>query len=685
VDLARCTAELREAIARGGDGVARAAIECPSAGALLARIGVDRGRLLQALSSVHAREEGARLIAEAAREAGALGEAEVAPLHLLLALTQSPGEAGAALRAAGATRGKLLAALAGPARATPVLDRFSRDLNQLARSGRLDPMVGREPELARVIHVLGRRTKRNPVLLGDPGVGKTAIVEGLAARLAAGDVPGHLAGARLVELELGALVAGARWRGDFEERVRAILRELAVATEVIVFIDEIHLMCVAGGGQGAIEAAGLLKPALARGELRCIGATTVEEWRRVIERDGALERRLLPVRVEEPSREEAERMIRALRPRYEEHHRLVLPDQAIAAAVRMTARHVAGRALPDKAIDALDEAAARARAALDGGAAAEVDEAAVAAVVAEWTGVPAGRFAEGERARAAWLGDRLGRRVVGQAEAVARVARTVQRARAGLGDPSRPAASFLFVGPTGAGKTLLAQALAAELFDDERALVRVDMSEYGERHAAARLVGAPPGYVGFDEGGQLTEAVRRRPFAVVLLDEIDKAHPDVHPLLLQLLDEGRLTDGRGRTVSFRDAIVVLTANLAGVAEARQRIRRELFARLDEVVGFAPLGPEALAEVAAISLTEVQKRLELQGIWLDIGSAVALRVARIGFDRELGARPIRRAVERLVAEPIAERILGGSIRAGDRVRVYVIGEELELEVVRSAAA
>ncbi len=748
VDPARLTPRMRDALAaaqelarRSGraqvepEHLVAAACADGETAALLRGLGLSAGAVADAVAElVQTLPEPARgdppepgdalrrLLDEAARAAAARGELAVGLGHALLALVQTPRCAAAeALRRAGVTRGRLQAALGAPPSTvetprrppTPTLDRFTRDLTQLAGAGALDPVAGRDRELRRLIQVLLRRTKNNPVLVGDPGVGKTAIVEGLAQRIADGDVPARLAGRRLLQLDLGALVAGARFRGDFEERVQKLVDEVrAQAGAVLLFIDEIHLLTAAGAGAGAIDAANLLKPALGRGELQCIGATTVAEWRQHVERDAALERRLQPIRVDEPGDEAVRAMLRAQADRLTAHHDVAISDGALEAAARLTRRYVAGRALPDKAIDALDEAAARLRLALDTApddlddltrdaaraaplradalrsAAAAVAERwrergrtvgadDVARVVGEWTGIPLGRLVEGERMKLGRLAERLRARVIGQDRAVERVAAALRRGRVGLADPRRPIGSFLFVGPTGVGKTELARQLAALLFDDPAALVRLDMSEYQERHTAARLTGAPPGYIGHDDGGQLTEAVRRRPWAVVLLDEIDKAHPEVHDVLLQVLDEGRLTDGQGRTVRFNDAVIVLTANLADESALGRRFRPELVNRLDEIVRFQPLVPSAVARIAELQLGRVRRLAAEQGIALVAEEEAVAHLARVGYDPVFGARALARAVARLVQDPLADRIVAGRLAPGDRVALVLEGGALVL--------
>ena len=630
------------------------------------------------------------LFEQAAREALRLSASTISERHVWMALAQDPrARSGELLRRVGLSRGRIAPP---PVGSTPVLDRFTRDLTALARAGLLDPVVGRDAELRRVVQVLGRRTKNNPVLIGEPGVGKSAIVEALATCIAAGSAPRHLHGRRLLQLDLGQLIAGARYRGDFEERVQSILAELLPRRdELLLFIDEIHLLARAGAGEGGIDAGNLLKPPLARGELHCLGATTVAEYRRHIEPDAALERRLSPIVVEEPDEERTFAMLRALGGRYEQHHGVQLSDEALRAAGRLTRRYLPSRALPDKAIDALDEAASRLRLDLDSGAeparslappSLRADD--VARVVGEWCGVAVAQLVADERERLRDLEERLRRRVVGQDHAVARVAAAIRRARVGVGDRRRPVGSFLFAGPTGVGKTELARALAAELFDDERALVRLDMSEYAERHAAARMIGAPPGYLGHDHGGQLTEALRRRPFAVVLFDEFDKAHPQVHHHLLQILDDGRLTDGQGRSVSFRNAVVVLTVNCDGDANPgatsaalRARFPDELLGRLDERLLFHRLEAAEIERIAALGLARVVANAGELGIHLTVERAAVVKIAAAGIDPRSGARALRRIIQRWVEDPLADRLVAGELAGGETLVLKVIEGRVEL--------
>ena len=642
---------------------------------------------------------------------------------------------------------------------TPTLDQYGRDLTAEAAEGKLDPAAGRERELRRLITVLGRRQKNNPVLIGEPGVGKTAIVEGLARRINEGNVPPGLRGKRIVSLNIGGMVAGAMFRGQFEQRIKSILEELRESPDVIVFIDELHTVVGAGAAEGAVGAADMLKPALARGELRCIGATTLDEYRKHVEKDAALERRFQPILVDEPSVEEAVDMLRAVRPNYELHHGVGITDEAIEAAVKLSDRYINDRFLPDKAIDVMDEAASALRleatekgivspllisdlekeladiqAKKEAAANAEDYEQAarlrqqelvvqgkldkartesgstvtllvtpelIAKVVEGWTGVPVSQMLESERQNLLNLESDLRKRVIGQDEAIGAVARAIRRSRAGLKDPKRPIGSFLFLGPTGVGKTELAKALAAELFGGEDHMIRLDMSEYMEPHTVSRLFGSPPGYVGHDEGGQLTEQVRRRPYSVILLDEVEKAHPEVFNSLLQIMDDGRLTDGQGRTVDFKNTVVIMTSN-AGTADLKRAarigftavkdeqvrdeqheamrskameglkrmFRPEFINRIDQIVVFHALGKEELNQILDLLLSQVRERLSEQGISLEVSDEVRELLLREGFDEEYGARPLRRTIATYVDDTLADAVLAGELLPGSTARLVL---------------
>jgi len=642
---------------------------------------------------------------------------------------------------------------------TPTLDEYGRDLTELARDGRIDPVIGRAQEIEQTIEVLSRRNKNNPVLIGEAGVGKTAIVEGIALQIVDGDVPDSLRGRRLVELDLTGLVAGTRYRGDFEERLKKVVDEIREhSDELIVFIDELHTVVAAGGSEGSAGAGNMLKPALARGELHIVGATTLDEYRRNIEKDPALERRFQPVLVPEPSTLDTIEILRGLRDRYEAHHQVRFTDEALVAAAELSARYIADRHLPDKAIDLIDQAGARTRLrvrrpttdlreleqevqrlqrekdqavaaeqyerasalrdelataqaglgrARDGGEAGipEVGATEIAEVVSRATGIPVAQLTQEERERLLGLEEHLHQRVVGQDEAVEVVAEAIRRSRAGLGDPDRPIGSFLFLGPTGVGKTELARALAEALFGDSDRMIRLDMSEFSERHTTSRLVGSPPGYVGYEDAGQLTEAVRRHPYSVVLLDEIEKAHPDVFNTLLQLLDAGRLTDSQGRTVDFSNTVVIMTSNLGseaivntagplgftsgggGNADVRDQVMRrlregfrpEFLNRIDEIVVFRQLEPAQLAQITDLLLDETRRRLAAQDIAVEFTPEAVSWLAERGFERAFGARPLRRAIQREVDNRLSRLVLGGQLGAGRRVTVGVADGELDVQV------
>ncbi len=588
---------------------------------------------------------------------------------------------------------------------TRVLDQYSRDLTLIAGGGGADPVVGREREISRVIQILSRRTKNNPVLVGEPGVGKTAVAEGLARRVARGEVPDTLKNRRIVTLDLASMLAGTKYRGDFEDRVKCIIKEVQRAGDVIVFIDELHTIVGAGSAEGAIDAANILKPALGRGEIQVIGATTPEEYRKHIEKDAALERRFQPVDVSEPDEACCVRMLRALRGSLETHHGLQITDEAISAAVRLSVRYICDRFLPDKAIDLLDEAASHVRLESDPQARQTVEASDVADVVSAWTGVPASAISEPESERLLRLEEALHRRVIGQDEAVSAVARAIRRGRVGLSDPRRPMGSFIFLGPTGVGKTELCRALAEAVYGDRDALIRLDMSEYMEKHAVSKLIGSPPGYVGYGEGGQLTERVRRRPWSVVLFDEIEKAHEDVYNLLLQIMEDGRLTDSAGRRADFRSTIVVMTSNIgakaitedrpalgfsgaprdgdgavkeAVMAELRRTFRPEFLNRVDDTIVFRRLSREDVRQIARGMTEAVCGRMRELGVELRVTDEALDLLAERGFDPAYGARPLRRQISALLEDPAADAILTGRAAPGDRLIATACGGEIVLE-------
>jgi ATP-dependent Clp protease ATP-binding subunit ClpB len=763
-----------------------------------------------------------QILRTAETEMRELGDEYVSTEHLLLALAAHPGAAGQALRSSGAPREALIKALEevrGSHRVTDdspedkfrALEKYGRDLTEAAAQGKLDPVIGRDDEIRRVIQVLSRRTKNNPVLIGEPGVGKTAIAEGLAQRIVSGDVPEGLRDRRVVGLDIGALIAGSKYRGEFEDRLKAVLKEIADAQgTVILFIDELHTIVGAGAAEGAVDAANLLKPMLARGELRAVGATTLDEYRKHIEKDAALERRFQPVYVGEPSVEDTIAILRGLKERYQVHHKVRIQDSALVAAATLSQRYIADRFLPDKAIDLVDEAAAQIRMEIDSkpteidevdrhimqleielqslgddddagtlsrreqlertlaeerersdamhaewqreketlGAVADVQERLeqarveleraqreadlgraaelqygtipeltkqleqaetaeqeaaagtdgangprflkdnvdandVAEIVAKWTGVPVSRLMEGEIEKLVHMEERLHQRVIGQDEAVSAVSTALRRSRAGLSDPNRPIGTFLFLGPTGVGKTELARALAEFMFDTQDAIVRIDMSEYMEKHAVSRLVGAPPGYVGYEEGGQLTEAVRRRPYSVVLLDEIEKAHPDVFNTLLQVMDDGRLTDGQGRTVSFKNVVLIMTSNIGGAgrsprASVEAHFKPEFVNRLDDIVEFEPLSREQIGEIVDLQVAVLIKRVREREVEVELSDAARTLIGNLGYDPTYGARPLKRVIQKRLVDPLALAILDGRFVPGDTVKVDAADGELVLE-------
>ena len=712
-------------------------------------------------------------------EANRLKDEFISTEHLFLAILSERNTPSARiLQEFGVTRERVLNSiqeLRGGARVTDrqaesryrTLDKYSRDLTQLAREGKLDPVIGRDDEILRVVQVLSRRTKNNPVLIGEAGVGKTAIVEGLAQKINKNDVPENLLNKKVVSLDLGAMIAGSRFRGEFEERLKASMEEIQRAQgEIILFIDELHTVVGAGSAQGAMDASNMLKPALARGELQCVGATTLDEYRQYIEKDSALERRFAPVFVDEPSVDDTIEMLRGLRGQYEQHHKVTYADDALIAAVKLSQRYVMDRRLPDKAIDLMDEAAAKLRVALhtlptelktlkievdklttaeeeahtvrdyeraaivraerlrlEGEFAAarekwqsenELDEVVteddIAGVVASWTGIPVTQMMETEAEKLLHMEQRLHERIVGQDKAIVALSDAIRRSRSGLADPRRPIGSFIFLGSSGVGKTELAKALADFLFDDEDALIRVDMSEYREQHTVSRLFGAPPGYVGYDQGGQLTEQVRRRPYSVVLFDEIEKAHPDVWNALLQLLDDGRLTDGQGRLVNFRNAVIVMTSNVgtsfvnssgalgfAGTRDSdeaanhkrieealKKTFRPEFINRIDEIIIFEPLSEAHVVEIVTLQMKEVQERLSEQGGLSIILTENAQRwLAKQGFDEDFGARPLRRALQRFVESPLSVKLLRGEFVAGDIVHIDELDDALVFQKAGNA--
>ncbi len=750
-------------------------------GSILSQLGVDVGAVRRHVetvlaqvpqvgyeaSQIYATPRVAQLIEAADKEAQRLQDEFISTEHLFIAMVvEEKGEAASILKGMGIDREKVYDALKnlrGGHRVTDEraeskyrsLEKYTRDLSALARQGKLDPVIGRDEEIKRVMQILTRRTKNNPVVIGDAGVGKTAIAEGMAQKIAADDVPDSLKGRRVLALDMGALVAGSKFRGEFEERLKAVMDEIKEAQgEVILFIDEMHTVVGAGAAEGAIDAGNMLKPALSRGELQCIGATTLDEYRKFVEKDKALERRFLPIYLGEPTIEATVEMLKGLRPRYEAHHKIKVSDEALEAAARLSQRYISDRFLPDKAIDLIDEAASKIR--IDSESAppevkslegrlkqianeeesasqrgqyeqaanlkserarleeeynraktqwlerekidGKVDEDDIARLISSWTGIPVSQMLEGEADKLLKMEERIHERLVGQEEAVSVVAEAVRRSRSGLKDPKHPIGSFLFLGPTGVGKTELARQLARFLFDDENAMVRLDMSEYQEKHTVSRLIGAPPGYVGYEEGGQLTEAVRRRPYRVILLDEIEKAHPEVFNSLLQLLDDGRLTDGKGRTVDFKNTLVIMTSN-AGVehlgretgigfapskgeeaqqiydkmkekvmAEVKRAFRPEFLNRLDEIIVFHELAEEQLRQVVDMLISDLEKRLAERELGLAVTDEAKAWLVKAGYDPIYGARPLRRAIEKHMENPLSSKLLKGEFKEGESISV-----------------
>ena len=661
-------------------------------------------------------------IEKAAADAARLGHSYIGTEHLLLGILRQPDCGGArALAAAGLSVNDIytdILAVFGTGSFKPrsqppvqpkatvkhsetrILDQYSRDLTMLAASGSFDPVIGRDEEIRRSVQILSRRSKNNPVLIGEPGVGKTAVAEGIAAYIAGSDAPDSMAGKRLVALDLPALLAGTKYRGDFEERVKAVLKDVKKAGDVILFIDEMHTMIGAGSAEGAIDAANILKPALGRGEVQIIGATTPEEYRRHIEKDAALERRFQPVKIAEPSRSDSLKMLGAVRQGLEKHHGVKISDAALTAAVDLSARYINDRFLPDKAIDLADEAAAHIR--VSGGGLVTAED--IAAVVSLWTGIPVANLSADETKRLRNMESILHRRVIGQNEAVTAVSRAIRRGRVGLSDPDRPIGSFLFLGPTGVGKTELCRALAVAVFGESEAMIRLDMSEYMEKHAVSKLIGSPPGYVGYEDGGQLTERVRRKPWSVVLFDEIEKAHEDVWSILLQIMDDGRLTDSAGRVVSFRNTIIVMTSNVGAKSisdgrprmgftpdggdeaqlmrarineELRRTFKPEFLNRIDETIVFRRLSRAEIRSIAERMLLTVAERFKALGMTLSVPDQVVDFLAERGYDEKYGARPLRRAIRSMIEDKAAELMLTDSLGRGDTVQARIDGNELIL--------
>lgn len=773
---------------REGGGIAAKALEAIDVSPQIIEAGIEElvGKGTENVGPiVHYTPRAKKVIELSVDESRKLGHSYIGTEHLLLALIrEGEGVAARVLNNAGVglnkARQQVLLLLgnndnqqtgshANPVANTPTLDSLARDLTQVAREGSLDPVIGRSKEITRVIEVLSRRTKNNPVLIGEPGVGKTAIAEGLAQQIINNEVPETLRDKRVMTLDMGTVVAGTKYRGEFEDRLKKVMDEIRQAGNVILFIDELHTLIGAGGAEGAIDASNILKPSLARGELQCIGATTLDEYRKYIEKDAALERRFQPIQVDEPSVEEATQIIYGLRDRYEAHHRVKITDEAVEAAVKLSNRYISDRFLPDKAIDLIDEAGSKVRLrsftvppnlkALEDKLEAirseknaavqsqEFEKAAslrdteqkmkeelettkktwkeeqgkseskvtvddIAAVVSIWTGIPVAKIAQEESAKLLNLEEELHKRVIGQGEAVEAVSRAIRRARAGLKDPKRPIGSFIFLGPTGVGKTELARALAEVMFGDEDAMIRVDMSEYMEKHSTSRLVGSPPGYVGFDDGGQLTEKVRRKPYSVVLLDEIEKAHPDVFNILLQVLEDGRLTDSKGRTVDFRNTVVIMTSNVGAEAlrfqksmgfaaaaqgskakdmkgtmleELKKAFRPEFLNRVDEMIVFHSLEKDHLKEIVSLMAKSLTKRLKEQDIELELTAAALEKIATEGYDPQYGARPLRRALQKHVEDRLSEELLKGNVLTGQHIVFDYVDGEFTVRVGKEVAS
>jgi ATP-dependent Clp protease ATP-binding subunit ClpC len=769
-------------LVREGEGIAAKALYALGLGAEKIQKEVENliGRGQEASQTIHYTPRAKKVIELSMDEARKLGHSYVGTEHILLGLIrEGEGVAARVLNNLGVSLNKArqqVLQLLGSNEAsgsqggtavnanTPTLDSLARDLTAIAREGSLDPVIGRSKEIQRVIEVLSRRTKNNPVLIGEPGVGKTAIAEGLAQQIVNNEVPEILRDKRVMTLDMGTVVAGTKYRGEFEDRLKKVMDEIRQAGNIILFIDELHTLIGAGGAEGAIDASNILKPSLARGELQCIGATTLDEYRKYIEKDAALERRFQPIRVDEPTVEESIQILKGLRDRYEAHHRVSISDEAIEAAVKLSDRYISDRFLPDKAIDLIDEAGSKVRlrsyttppnlkelemkleevrkekdAAVQsqefekaaslrdteqrlreqleetkkswkekqGKENSEVTVEDIATVVSNWTGIPVSKLAQTETEKLLKLEEILHSRVIGQEEAVVAVAKAVRRARAGLKDPKRPIGSFIFLGPTGVGKTELARALAEAMFGDEDAMIRIDMSEYMEKHSTSRLVGSPPGYVGYEEGGQLTEKVRRKPYSVILLDEIEKAHPDVFNILLQVLEDGRLTDSKGRTVDFRNTILIMTSNVGAEAlkrnkyvgfniqdtsqdykdmkgkvmeELKKAFRPEFLNRIDEIIVFHALEKTHLKQIVTLMAEQLVKRLKEQNIQLELTEAAKDKIAEEGYDPEYGARPLRRAIQKHIEDRLSEELLKGTVLTGQHVVIDVENGEL---VVRTA--